>query len=31
LKDDVNGFDLKPDGSHKPRWGGTKNSQMMRL
>jgi polyphosphate kinase len=31
LADDVNAFVLEPDGTHRPLWGGTHNSQMMRL
>ncbi len=31
LKDDVNAFALKPDGTHEPRWGGKHDSQAMRL
>ena len=31
LRDDVNTFRLLPDGTHEPRWGGTRNSQAVRL
>jgi len=31
LADDVNAFELLPDGAHRPRWGGRRNSQLRTL